>query len=78
MVGHSLGLINPALYSLYAVHTPGIVPVTQGNTTVSFLQNGTEYTVPGFDATADYNLATGIGTVNAARFVPELAVAAGG
>jgi subtilase family serine protease len=75
---HSLGLINPALYQLKAEHAPGIVPVLSGNNTVSFTQNGTEYTVQGYSAGYQYNLATGVGTVNAALFVPELARAAGG
>ena len=74
---HKLGLINPALYELKAEHAPGLVPVTIGNNTVSFTQNGKEYTVQGFDATRQYNLATGVGTVNAALFVPELAAVAG-
>ena len=73
---HPLGLINPALYALSAEHAPGLVDITQGNNTVSFTQNGTNYTVPGFDALPGYDLASGVGTVNAARFVPELAQAA--
>jgi subtilase family serine protease len=74
---HSLGLINPALYFLSAVHAPGLVDITMGNNTVSFTQNGTFYTVPGFSALPGYDLASGVGTVNAAQFVPELARAAG-
>jgi subtilase family serine protease len=73
---HSLGLINPALYALSAAHAPGLVDVTQGNNTVSFSQNGKTYTVPGFSAKPGYDLASGVGTVNAALFVPELAWAA--
>jgi subtilase family serine protease len=76
--GHPLGLINPALYFLSAVHAPGLVDITQGNNTVSFTQNGKSYTVPGFSAGPGYDLASGVGTVNAALFVPELARAAGG
>jgi subtilase family serine protease len=78
MAGHSLGLINPALYSLYGEHARGIVDVTQGNNTVSFTQNNTMYTVKGYSAGRGYDLASGIGTVNADLFVPELARAAGG
>ena len=81
VAGHSLGLINPALYRLAAERQPGIVPVTSGNNTVSFTQDGREYTVTGFSARPGYNLATGLGTVDARYFVPELAgspVAAGG
>ena len=78
VAGHSLGLINPALYALSAEHAPGLVDVTQGNNTVSFTQNGTLYTVQGYSAGRGYDLASGVGTVNAALFVPELAQAAGG
>jgi subtilase family serine protease len=73
VAGHSLGLINPALYQLSAWHAPGIVDVTSGNNTVSFKQGGREYTVTGFTARPGYSLAAGVGTVNAEYFVPELA-----
>jgi subtilase family serine protease len=78
VAGHSLGLINPALYALSAEHAPGLVPVTIGNNTVSFTQNGTLYTVQGYSARLGYSMAAGVGTVNAALFVPELARAASG
>ena len=78
VAGHSLGLINPALYALYAQHAPGLVDVTQGNNTVTFTQHNTTYTVKGYSAGPGYDLASGTGTVNAALFVPELAKAAGG
>jgi len=74
---HPLGLINPALYALSAAHAPGLVDVTQGNNTVGFKQGGVYYTVHGFDAGTGYDLASGVGTVDAALFVPELAAAAG-
>ncbi|HEY4701480.1 MAG TPA: S53 family peptidase, partial [Streptosporangiaceae bacterium] len=77
VAGHSLGLINPALYQLSAEHAPGIVDVTSGNNTVSFTQDGKLDTVKGFSALKGYDLATGVGTVNGAYFVPELARAAG-
>lgn len=77
VAGHPLGLINPALYQMSAEHAPGIVDVTSGNNTVSFTQNGTLYTVQGYSAGPGYDLASGVGTVNAALFVPELAKAAG-
>jgi subtilase family serine protease len=73
LAGHSLGLINPALYQLSAEHAPGIVDVTSGNNTVSFSQGGKEHTVHGFAAKGGYDLASGVGTVNAQYFVPELA-----
>ena len=77
MAGHPLGLINPALYTLAAEGAAGIVPVTSGSNTVSFDQGGSKHTVRGFTARKGYDLATGLGTVNAAFFVPELAVVAG-
>lgn len=70
-----LGLINPALYQLEREHAPGIIDVTQGNNTVSFTADGATDTVPGFPAAPGYDLVTGAGTVDAARFVPELAAA---
>jgi len=77
VAGHSLGLINPALYQLASEHKPGLVDVTSGNNTVSFTQDGRDQTVTGFTARPGYNLATGLGTVNAPYFVPELARLAG-
>ncbi len=77
VAGHSLGLINPALYQLAAQHAPGIVDVASGDNTVSFTQDGREQTVTGFSARPGYNLATGVGTVDARYFVPELAALAG-
>ncbi|HEV2253821.1 MAG TPA: S53 family peptidase, partial [Streptosporangiaceae bacterium] len=77
VAGHSLGLINPALYQLAAGHEPGLVDVTSGNNTVSFTQDGREQTVTGFTARPGYDLVTGLGTVNAPYFVPELARLAG-
>jgi subtilase family serine protease len=77
VAGHSLGLINPALYQLSAEHAPGIVDVTSGNNTVSFSQGGHKDTVRGFTARPGYDLASGVGTVNAGYFVRELAFLAG-
>ncbi len=77
VAGHSLGAINPALYKLAAQHARGIVPVTSGNNSVSFRQGGRTHQVRGFSAASGYSLAAGLGTVNAAAFVPELARLAG-
>jgi subtilase family serine protease len=77
VAGHPLGLINTALYTMAARHLPGLVDVTSGNTTVSFTQGGRSHTVHGFTAGPGYDLASGLGTVNAAEFVPELASLAG-
>jgi subtilase family serine protease len=76
VAGHRLGLINPALYRLAAQHAPGLVSIRSGNNTVSFRQGGRKYTVRGYGARAGYSLATGVGTINAQLFVPELAKAA--
>jgi subtilase family serine protease len=70
VAGHRLGLINPALYLLGALHHArvpgtGIVDVTSGNNSFGG--------VTGFNATAGYNMATGWGTIDAAKFVPVLA-----
>ena len=73
----SLGLINPALYRLLAEHAPGLVDVTKGNNTVAFTQNRHLFTVQGFSAGPGYDLASGVGTINAALFVPELVRAVG-
>ncbi|HEY3753993.1 MAG TPA: S53 family peptidase [Pseudonocardiaceae bacterium] len=70
--GHPLGLINPALYFMAVSHVPGLVDVTSGSNTVSFTQGGKKHTVDGFSAEPGYDLASGVGTVDAAQFVPEL------
>jgi len=72
---HPLGVINPTLYALAAKHAPGLVDVTSGNNNVSFYQGTatTLKTVTGFPARKGYDLVTGLGTVNAASFVYELA-----
>jgi subtilase family serine protease len=73
---HSLGMINPALYRMSRNKAAGIVDVVRGSTTVSFRQDGKLHTVHGFRAVAGYDLASGVGTVNAFLFVPELGTAA--
>jgi len=75
VAGHPLGLINPVLYRLKAAGAPGIVAVTSGNNTVSFASgpHGRMVRVGGYSAARGYNLVTGVGTVDAARFVYELA-----
>jgi subtilase family serine protease len=70
---HPIGLINPALYALSALRAAGIDDVTSGNNTVSFTQGGKLVTVKGFPARKGYDLVTGVGTINGAWFVPELA-----
>jgi subtilase family serine protease len=69
---HRLGLLNPALYRLARKHAPGIVDITAGNNTVTFTQEGQTFTVPGFQAVPRYDMASGLGTVDAAQLVHEL------
>jgi subtilase family serine protease len=75
--GHTLGLINPALYTMAARHDRGIVDIRQGNNSYSFVRRGQTHLVRGFTAQPGYDLASGVGTVDAALFVPELARTAG-
>lgn len=72
MAGHGLGLLNPKLYAIGSGND-GLVDVTTGNNTATFTQNGTTYTVAGFNAGKGYDLGSGLGTVNAAELVPALA-----
>ncbi len=74
---HGLGLINPAIYTIAARHEPGIVAISAGNNSQTFVQDGQHYSVPGYAAGPGYNLVTGLGTIDAASFVPELARLAG-
>jgi subtilase family serine protease len=67
-----LGLINPLLYRLSQAHAAGLVAVTRGGNTVRFVQYGKTVTVSGYRAGPGYNLATGVGTVDAARFIEDL------
>jgi hypothetical protein len=47
--------------------------VTKGNNSQTFTQGGRRHTVRGFSALKGYDLVTGVGTIDAAYFVPELA-----
>ena len=64
VAGKGLGDLDPALYAMESAGSAGLVDVTSGNN--SF--NG----VTGYTATPGYDMASGIGTVNAAEFVPAL------
>lgn len=70
--GHSLGLVDPAIYAMAQAGAPGIVDVTRGDNTVSFSVRGKTETVQGYSAGPGYDLVTGLGTLDAALFVPEL------
>jgi subtilase family serine protease len=75
--GHTLGLINPALYAMAAHHDRGIVDIRRGNNSFPFTSRGEAHLVRGFTAQPGYDLVSGVGTVDAALFVPELARTAG-
>ena len=77
VAGQPLGDINKALYSI--PYGGGLVDVTSGNNDIGPFtnSNGVTYHVPGFNAGPGYDLASGLGTVDPARFVPALANAAG-
>lgn len=74
-----LGFLNQRLYDLGADRARGVVDVTSGSNPITFCNAncGTpqeqDITIPGFTATTGYDLASGWGTIDAARFVPELA-----
>jgi hypothetical protein len=46
--------------------------VTEGNNTVQYRQGGTIHTGQGWEAVEGYDMASGLGTVDAAKLVPEL------
>jgi subtilase family serine protease len=71
--GHDLGQLNPTLYGLGAHNAPGLADITTGNNTVTFVQNSRTYTVNGYAAVPGYDLASGLGTVDGAELVAELA-----
>ena len=72
VAGHRLGLINPALYLLGAASRhgapTGLVDITSGDNSFAG--------VTGYTAAPGYDLASGWGTINAAKFVPALAFTA--
>jgi subtilase family serine protease len=72
-----LGNLNDRIYKLAgdSSHFSGIVDVTSGNNSFGPFTNsdGTTHTVVGFDALKGYDLASGVGTIDAAKFVPALA-----
>ena len=74
--GHPLGWLNPILYPLARQGArAGIVDITAGNNSYLFCssQCGTnaevDTTVNGFSAGPGYDMASGLGTLDAARFV---------
>ena len=89
VAGHGLGDLNPALYAMdQRGVSHGVVPISQGSNTYTFCtaadvqsdgscaSSSDLVTVPGFSGNGCYNDATGWGTVDAASFVPALALLA--
>jgi subtilase family serine protease len=70
VAGKKLGDLNGPLYQLSQQTRNGVVDVTSGNNSFDG--------VTGYNAKKGYDLASGLGTVNAAKFVPALAAQAGG
>jgi len=75
IAGHPLGQINPLMYRSSLKPNSGIVDVTQGNNTLTFFNEEEEpfLTIPGYEAGPGYDMASGLGTVNAVQFAHVLA-----
>ena len=80
VAGHSLGWLNPALYQLAEhEHHSGIVDIEVGSNSYLFCSGAcgtpgqTTTAVSGFQATEGYDMASGLGTIDAARFVKAIA-----
>jgi subtilase family serine protease len=75
IAGHPLGNLNPRLYALAALgDSAGIVDVTRGDNTFTLVQGGKPlFTVPGYAAGPGYDMASGLGTIDAPRFTHALA-----
>jgi subtilase family serine protease len=71
--GHPIGELNPLLYELAARHAPGIVDVISGDNHIRYLQGEIMHAAKGWKAVPGYDLASGLGTIDAAKLVPELA-----
>jgi subtilase family serine protease len=75
VAGHRLGLLGDKLYGLAKKN---LVDVTKGDNSFGPFTNsdGNTYTVVGYPALPGYDLSSGLGTLDAAKFVPALAHAA--
>jgi hypothetical protein len=71
-----VGPVNSVLYRAIGPRgaAAGIADVIKGNNSVT-TPNGKTVLVPGFTAAKGFDVASGWGTINAARFVPSLAAA---
>jgi subtilase family serine protease len=75
LAGRRLGNLNHALYSLYHQRRNTLIDITQGNNTFGPFTNsdGNTYTVQGYNAGPGYDLASGLGTLDANVLVHALA-----
>jgi hypothetical protein len=76
MAGHDLGQLNPRLYALAQTANNGIVDVTSGGNGMTFPdahRGNAVVTVRGYDAGPGYDMASGLGTIDGAVFIPALA-----
>jgi subtilase family serine protease len=79
IAGHPVGLIDPSLYQLGDGWGSGLTDITRGNNTVTFTNtNNVTYRVKGYDAVPGYDLASGLGTANAALPFELAALSRGG
>lgn len=71
-----VGPVNPALYGVLGPHgeQAGLADVVKGDNSVT-TPDGKTVLVPGFTAAKGFDVASGWGTIDAARFVPSLAAA---
>jgi subtilase family serine protease len=75
LAGHPIADLPAQVYALSAAGPNGIVDVTRGNNTFGPIRDrhGRRIQVRGFSAGPGYDLASGLGTIDAAAFVPALA-----
>ncbi len=76
LAGHDLGQLNPRLYALAQTANSGIVDVTSGSNGMTFPdahRGNAVVTVPGYNAGPGYDMASGLGTIDGADFIPALA-----
>jgi subtilase family serine protease len=75
LAGHPIADLPAKVYALSAAGPNGIVDVTRGNNTFGPIRDrhGRRIHVRGFSAAPGYDLASGLGTIDAAAFVPALA-----
>jgi len=71
-----VGPVNPVLYQVLGPRgtQAGLADVVRGNNSVT-TPDGRTVIVPGFTAAKGFDVASGWGTINAARFVPSLVAA---